>query len=61
MHGMWLPFGASDDGDPRRRIGSLSALPAAIADRAKLTRMHVAVLLEPVAPSLAANCLRKVP
>jgi putative hydrolase of the HAD superfamily len=32
LHGIWLDrFGASDDGDPRRRIGSLSALPAALA------------------------------
>jgi putative hydrolase of the HAD superfamily len=31
MHGVWLDrFGASDDGDPRSRIGSLSVLPAAI-------------------------------
>jgi putative hydrolase of the HAD superfamily len=31
MHGIWLDrIGASDDSDPRRRIGSLSALPAAI-------------------------------
>ena len=31
MHGIWLDrSGASDDSDPRRRIGSLSALPGAI-------------------------------
>jgi putative hydrolase of the HAD superfamily len=31
MHGIWLDrFGASDDSDPRRRIGTLSALPEAI-------------------------------
>ena len=31
MHGIWLDrFGASDDSDPRRRIGSLSALPGAM-------------------------------
>jgi putative hydrolase of the HAD superfamily len=31
MHGIWLDrLGASSDSDPRRRIGSLSALPATI-------------------------------
>jgi putative hydrolase of the HAD superfamily len=31
LHGIWLDrLGASDDSDPRRRIGSLSALPAVI-------------------------------
>jgi putative hydrolase of the HAD superfamily len=31
MHGIWLDrIGASDNSDPRRRIGSLSELPAAI-------------------------------
>jgi len=31
LHGIWLDrLGTSDDGDPRRRIGCLSVLPAAI-------------------------------
>jgi putative hydrolase of the HAD superfamily len=42
MHGIWLDrFGASDDSDPRARIGSLSALPAAIA---LIEQTHVGVI-----------------